>query len=103
MKSVPPRKSASKSVKKSGDSPEGGKPAPAAGTRKAEPTAEAKSTTPPKKKFIPQLPPLVLEGDEPSAPCARGPGERCALGPPPAGGEGPGELAALPEAYGTQR
>jgi hypothetical protein len=52
---------------------------------------------------VPEIPPILLEGDEPSPPAASGPGERYALGPTPVPGEGPGHGMELPEAYGTQR
>src|SRR5262245_2487811 len=50
-----------------------------------------------------KIPPILLEGDEPSPPAAGGPGQRYALGPTPpleAGGAA-GEPGELPEAYGT--
>ena len=51
-----------------------------------------------------EIPPILLEGDEPSVSSASGPGQRYALGPAPVGGVegGPGPKE-LPEAYGTQR
>jgi uncharacterized protein len=89
MKSESAKKSASKPAKKTGSD----RPAP------------KKATPPPsKKKNLPPIPSFLLEGDEPSAPAASGPGERYALGPvPPPGSEDSPELADLPEAYGTQR
>jgi hypothetical protein len=52
-----------------------------------------------------RVPPLLLEGDEPSAPSASGPGQRYALGPtlPPEHGRATGELGELPDAYGTKK
>src|SRR5216110_770908 len=52
-----------------------------------------------------KVPPILLEGDEPSAPAAGGPGQRYALGPrPPVEHIGAsGELGELPEAYGTEK
>jgi hypothetical protein len=52
-----------------------------------------------------KVPPILLEGDEPSAPTAGGPGQRYALGPtPPQEHAGAiGELGELPEAYGTEK
>ena len=52
-----------------------------------------------------QVPPIMLEGDAPSAPPVSGPGQRYALGP---GAVAPaltraGEAGELPEAYGTKR
>jgi len=52
-----------------------------------------------------RVPPILLEGDEPSAHTAGGPGQRYALGPaPPQAPVGAtGELSELPEAYGTEK
>src|SRR6266568_1681502 len=52
-----------------------------------------------------KIPPILLEGDEPSAPAAGGPGQRYTLGPtPPLEAVGaPGESGELPEAYGTKK
>lgn len=99
MKQVPPRKSASKAIKKSQtDAPVAAK----SPTRNApaKPPAAAKTQT----YAVPVIPPLLLEGDETPSPRAGGPGERYALGPDPQRGqEGSIETAELPEAYGTQR
>jgi hypothetical protein len=59
----------------------------------------------PVKKAVPAVPPILLEGDQPVAHAAGGPGQRYALGPvPPPENlnrvESPGEL---PEAYGTKQ
>ena len=59
-------------------------------------------------KPVPAIPSILLEGDEPSVAKVSGPGERYALGGPPApasagGPEGSAEMTELPEAYGTQR
>src|SRR2546425_12831770 len=50
-----------------------------------------------------KVPAILLEGDEPSAPAAGGPGQRYTLGPtPPLEAVGAtGEPGELPEAYGT--
>src|SRR5436309_5533186 len=52
-----------------------------------------------------EIPPILLEGDAPSAPPLSGPGQRFALGP--AGiresAAASGESGELPEAYGTRR
>jgi hypothetical protein len=56
-----------------------------------------------------KIPPILLEGDEPPAPAASGPGERFALGPTPAPAAAPAATigapggAGLPESYGTQQ
>ena len=59
----------------------------------------------PVKKGIPAGAAILLEGDQPAAPAATGPGQRYALGPvPPPEHLGGAETAGeLPEAYGTQR
>jgi len=61
----------------------------------------------PKKKAAPsasKIPPILLEGDEPSPSPISGPGERYAVGNAPVGvPSASGELTELPEAYGTQR
>jgi hypothetical protein len=100
MKSNPPKKSLSKSVKKTG--------AATASSAKARPASKPPSTAPraqaPKAKPLPKIPAILLEGDEPSPSPVSGPGERYALGPVPTGtSEQSPELADLPEAYGTQQ
>ncbi len=105
MKSDPTKKSPTKSVKKSAaPNATSARPKPAlksaspAAIKAATPAAKAKATS------ALEIPPILLEGDEPSRSTASGPGERYALGPLPAGGpEGSIEAAELPEAYGTQR
>lgn len=105
MKSDPTRKSPTKSVKKaavsdatSARSKAAAKSESAAASKPAAPIAKAKA------KAEVEIPPFLLEGDEPSRSAASGPGERYALGPAPANGpEGTLESAELPEAYGTQR
>ncbi|MDB6018760.1 MAG: hypothetical protein JWR19_3249 [Pedosphaera sp.] len=82
----------------------------------ATPTAKAKTTaaaTPaakpkrkaPVKKVAVTVPPILLEGDQPSATTVGGPGQRYALGPvpPPAHAGGIETTGELPEAYGTQQ
>ena len=50
-----------------------------------------------------EIPPLMLEGDQPAPPAVSGPGQKFALGPvPPAQHPEPAE-AELPEAYGTKK
>jgi hypothetical protein len=109
MKSIPSRKSASKAGKKSSSAeraPAAEKaPAPSpAGPRAADSTIKRAPAA--KKKTVPAIPPLLMEGDEPSRPMASGPGERYALRPVPSGAEaeeGPVSSGEFPEAYGTQR
>jgi hypothetical protein len=107
MKSEPPKKSVSKTIKKSGSN--GNSPAKAKSTEKSDKesmsTAAAPVSAPANKgeKPAPKIPPILLEGDEPSVPPVSGPGERFALGPVPPDGPESVESADLPEAYGTQR
>lgn len=104
MKSNPPKKNLNKTVKKASVTA-------AAPARTKSPSKSSKSFASakpsariPKAKPLPDIPPILLEGDEPSPVPASGPGERYALGPVPSGGaEGSPESAELPEAYGTQR
>ena len=67
----------------------------------APPKAAAKSSKPAAAKKL-SIPPILLEGDEPSTPRPSGPGERYVLpsGPPPASES---ETVELPDSYGTQR
>ncbi len=66
-------------------------------------TTTAKPKAPAKKQPV-AIPPILLEGDAPSAPAASGPGQRYALGPtpPPEHLGQPDEAGELPEAYGTK-
>ena len=73
----------------------------------APPVSETKTAppaipTPPVRKPLPKIPPILLEGDGPAAAPVSGPGQRYALGPlPPLEKlESEGEL---PESYGTNR
>ncbi|MDB6125582.1 MAG: hypothetical protein JWQ71_4575 [Pedosphaera sp.] len=77
-------------------------PTPVAETVKPPVKAKKKATT---KKATLKVPPILLEGDRPSATIAAGPGERYALGPvPPSAHLGGTESAGeLPEAYGTKQ
>ena len=84
------------------------KPARVAAKKSSKPGAQRqiiKITKPRARKAAPAIPPLLLEGDQPSAAPASGPGQRYALGatPPPEHTAGIEELGELPEAYGTQR
>jgi hypothetical protein len=100
MKSNPPKKGLSKPVKKTGA-------AAASSSRTkltSKPRAAAKRAPVAKAKPLPEIPPILLEGDEPSRPPVSGPGERYALGPvPPGVPESSPEPADLPESYGTQQ
>jgi uncharacterized protein len=68
----------------------------------ARPKAAAKEKRPSNAARL-KIPPILLEGDAPSAPAAAtGPGQRYALGPtPPTPAAAP--KAELPDAYGTQQ
>lgn len=77
--------------------------APAAGKSSARAATSTKAR-PAKPVAAPApifIPPILLEGDEPSPAAASGPGSRFALGRVP--GDAPGGVDDLPEAYGTQR
>src|SRR5947207_11897442 len=74
----------------------------------AKPEAEPPQHSPTPAELVagkraPPVPPLLLEGDEPTAPSTGVPGQRYALGPtsPPEHGHDTGVLGELPEAYGT--
>jgi hypothetical protein len=97
MKPTSPKKSASKAMNKTGA------PGNASVSAKDSTPAPAERPQLPKKPAVPAIPPILLEGDEPSPPKVSGPGERYALGQEPAAAEGPGEMTELPESYGTQR
>ncbi len=59
----------------------------------------------PGKKVSHVIPPILLEGDRPSATAFSGPGQRYALGPTPPGAHFrmTEDLGQLPESYGTER
>ncbi|MDB6059435.1 MAG: hypothetical protein JWO95_3279 [Verrucomicrobiales bacterium] len=95
---------------------------PAAAAKKRKPSASARSASPkpspavakktpktkseaPKKtrKTTLKIPPILLEGDAPSAPPISGPGQRYSLGPTPPTEHFAGMGESLPEAYGTKR
>jgi hypothetical protein len=50
-----------------------------------------------------EIPPLLLEGDQPAPPSASGPGQKYALGPVPPAQQFEAAETELPEAYGTQK
>ena len=65
------------------------------------PTVVRRSYTRAKKEEALEVPPILLEGDEPAAPGVGGPGEKFSLGAtPPAQSFSGGEL---PESYGTKK
>ncbi|MGZ4960911.1 MAG: DUF4912 domain-containing protein [Limisphaerales bacterium] len=83
---------------------------PSASTRSAASKPSAASEKPsekaaPKKvrKTTLKIPPILLEGDAPSAPPVSGPGQRYSLGPTPPAEHFAGVGESLPEAYGTKR
>jgi hypothetical protein len=84
------------------------KPAAAKKTAKSEsqieveaPTIVRRSYTRSKKEEVLEIPPILLEGDEPAAAGIGGPGEKYSLGAtPPAQSFSGGEL---PESYGTKK
>src|SRR5262245_23480387 len=77
-------------------------------TSKAENGGEKTRKTPARKpkaspkKETPEIPSILLEGDQPSAPVPSGPGQRYALGPTPPT-EHFDDLGELPESYGTKK
>jgi hypothetical protein len=73
------------------------KPAP-----KAE-KPEKKTTAPRPRKTTLKIPPILLEGDQPTPPSVSGPGQRYSLGPTPPTEHFSGMGESLPEAYGTKR
>ena len=104
MKSNPPKKSLSKSVKKTGATRTSSAKTKVKARAASKPRPAAKRAPVAQAKPLPKIPPILLEGDEPSPSPVSGPGERYALGPvPPGGPEQSPELADLPEAYGTQQ
>ena len=85
------------------------KPAATGAVRSRKPAAQRqliKVTKPRARKPAIAVPPLLLEGDEPSrTPAVGGPGSRYALGPsaPPVHAARLDETGDLPDAYGTQK
>jgi hypothetical protein len=69
---------------------------------KAE-SAEPKPKTPRKTVRRTALPPILLEGDESTAPPVSGPGEKFTLGPTPPVEQFAPSAAELPESYGTKK
>jgi hypothetical protein len=67
------------------------------------PSKDTTSTVKPGRKSPSKIPPILLEGDAPSAPAVSGPGQRYALSPAPPESTTSAEPLELPEAYGTQR
>jgi len=97
----PPKKPSAKSTKPARK----GEASPAKATASAAESDPALRPRRPGNARKPKLevPPILLEGDEPSPAPVSGPGERFALGTPPAIGSPPPAVGDLPEAYGTQR
>jgi hypothetical protein len=114
-----PEKKPSTKAEKSGTKPVSAKktavpsasaPAPAPAVPAPIPAAPAapvktKAVRKPKATAKLEIPPILLEGDKPSAPPVSGPGKRYALGPatPPPHVSAIEDLGELPEAYGTKR
>jgi hypothetical protein len=76
-------------------------------TAKSEPEAEAPAApvvrrTYNRRKKI-EVPPILLEGDQPAPPPASGPGQKYALGPTPPAQQFETAETELPEAYGTKK
>ena len=68
---------------------------------KARRAAKPKTATVRRRKI--EVPPLLLEGDQPAQPSASGPGQKYALGPVPPPQHFERAETELPEAYGTRR
>jgi hypothetical protein len=107
MKSDSSKKTLNKTVKGTGVAAKPSAKARILTKPRTKPGVASTATRPPApkvKKAPLKIPPILLEGDEPSPTPASGPGERYALGPVPSGGpDSSPEPADLPEAYGTQR
>jgi len=106
MKSDKP--SANKKAKASAKTSTQPTPASAASPKAPAESSEAtnaKKKAPAKKSGSepPAIPPILLEGDQPSATSVSGPGQRYALGPVPPPEHLGGTPGELPEAYGTKR
>jgi len=76
---------------------------PAAKTKRARAKGKITKRSPGTRKAAVEIPPILLEGDRPSAPLVSGPGEKFVLGPTPPPQESGLETAELPAAYGTGR
>ena len=74
-------------------------------TKKKTPTAAKKPAAAKKarSKKLPDIPAILLEGDEPRYSARSGPGARYETGSAPKSGTDAGSELALPEAYGTKR
>jgi uncharacterized protein len=70
--------------------------------RAANPKTTTTRRAPVRRKKI-EVPPLLLEGDEPAPPPASGPGRKFALGPVPPAQRFESAESELPEAYGTKK
>jgi hypothetical protein len=101
MKPNPPKKTSSKTVKSSGRTQ--GKAVPKKPSPPArKPVAAAKAAAR-KSEPRPEIPAILLEGDESSPSHLSGPGSRYELGASAGTAAGTADLAELPESYGTQR
>lgn len=71
----------------------------------AKASARPRRPAAPRKPKAPRIevPPILLEGDEPAAAVVSGPGERYAVGSAASGAGAAAVPGDLPEAYGTQR
>ena len=88
-------------------------PAPEAAAPKANKKAQgaapviqkaAATPIPKPKRKTPEIPPVLLEGDQPAPLAGSGPGSRYVLGPKSSAAlNAPNSLGELPESYGTQR
>jgi hypothetical protein len=114
-KSASPRTRAAKTEAEAKPAAAAKKRKPSASTRSATPKAAAPKAKPAKEKAKEKaapkrprtttlkIPPILLEGDQPSAPSVGGPGQRYSLGPTPPTEHFERAVESLPEAYGTKR
>jgi hypothetical protein len=70
--------------------------------RAAKPKTTAVRRASVRRKKV-EIPPLLLEGDQPAPPPASGPGRKYALGPVPPAQQFEAAETELPEAYGTRK
>lgn len=76
--------------------------APSKIKRAVKRVASAIRHAPPRRKKI-EIPPILLEGDQPSVPATSGPGEKYSLGPTTPPQKFPTAETELPESYGTKK
>ena len=109
MKTKPAPVSSSKKAKTRVVRPRRAAPAPPRQTDSTADTPPLKAKRASKPKTVVrrrrkvEIPPILLEGDQPASPPASGPGQKYVLGPRPPAPHVESAEAELPEAYGTGR